>query len=68
MSEHILTINVSVKDWTLIWSTIMGVLKILGVLNIETWKVFAPVLVYAALLILGGLLSLIVNTNGNSQQ
>lgn len=68
MSEHILTINVSVKDWTLIWSTILGVLKILGVLNIETWKVFTPVMVYAALLILGGLLSLIVNTNGNSQQ
>lgn len=66
MSEHILTINVSVKDWTLIWSTILGVLKILGVLNIETWKVFTPVMVYAALLILGGLLSLIVN--GNSQQ
>ena len=66
MSEHILTISVSVKDWTLIWSTILGVLKILGVLNIETWKVFTPVMVYAALLILGGLLSLIVN--GNSQQ
>ena len=66
MSEHILTISVSVKDWTLIWSTILGVFKILGVLNIETWKVFTPVMVYAALLILGGLLSLIVN--GNSQQ
>jgi len=65
---HVIKLDISIKDWCILWTTIGMILKILGFINLTTTQIFVPVFIYLGIFTLVALVSAVANVDKEKQE
>ncbi len=56
MDTHVMKLDISIKDWCILWTTIGMILKVLGFINLTTAQIFIPVFAYLGIFVVSALI------------